>query len=291
MFKQNKKGIFLPLFVFTTIFILGALFYVINTTESKREDLVGLKAITLLKTYEEKEKTLDYLDLGIKYASKNAMKSLANNGGYAKKNQCKKIERDILDPEEYILWNTCPVLNLEEEFKEQIKEEVNEYLATYESSYTEIDFEKLFGLSIYQKLGIIPEVVKANVTEGVYNSIYTENIRTTKIDTLEPVQEGYILSLSTISYPVERSIESFIAFKPKLKIKKPDFSEYLSLYQSIEQNCIKKEVVQCKTELKAKFPTSEVKQSKDLLKISLKIKTGTIKLAINTNKNIPTLVV
>ena len=54
---MNKKGIFLPLFVISTLFILGLLFASITYEKNERQDKeIGQNALAILKSYDEGEK-------------------------------------------------------------------------------------------------------------------------------------------------------------------------------------------------------------------------------------------
>ena len=70
--KINKKGVFLPLFVVLYIVILGGLLLVMKEAASNKEDLIGLRAVNMLKADDEIEKAMLYLDLSSKYASSNS---------------------------------------------------------------------------------------------------------------------------------------------------------------------------------------------------------------------------
>src|SRR3989344_981874 len=132
---MNKKGVFLPLFVFVTIFILLTLLFIINSEENKKNDLVGLRAISIIKTYDEIEKINIYFELATKYAEKNTLKVLAENGGYSEES-CEKTKSDLLNKETFILLETCPHfiegdlfdLKPEQEFNKQLKKEIKNFI-------------------------------------------------------------------------------------------------------------------------------------------------------------------
>src|SRR3989344_6075486 len=143
---HNKKGMFLPLFIIIIPIILAALLYVMSQTEAQKEDLVGLKAINLIKLYDETEKIDLYLDLSSKYSNKNTLKSLAANGGYSDDNRCEKTEATLLEKESYVIWNTCPILNLNQEFLIQFKKELKSFINNYQSVYSNTNYKWFFDV-------------------------------------------------------------------------------------------------------------------------------------------------
>ena len=76
MLLHNKKGIFIPMFVIFTAVILGVIFYMMYNQESMKNDLVGLRASSLLKAYDEEEKISFYLDLATYYSNNESLRKL-----------------------------------------------------------------------------------------------------------------------------------------------------------------------------------------------------------------------
>lgn len=275
--RINKKGIFLPLFVFATIFILGVLFYIIRTTESEKQDLVGLKAITLGKLYDETEKTMLYLNLAAEYSSDKAAAELAENGGYSTNNRCEKTE------EGYVIWNSCPVLNPSEEFAEQLKKELKNYIIKYESSYKSTDFQNMFGLA--RPPNLLNIEIPAGI-DDVYNYIYTRNVRNSNIITNDYIDNNLFISLSDIIYPIENSGSSTLILKPKIKVSRLDTSLYGKIYNTVRSHCINKEFLECENNIKNKFAKATITQNEKSIKINIPIGEQTIKFIIISDKKL-----
>lgn len=263
----NKKGIFLPLFVFFSIAVLGMLFYIMQTTESKKEDFIGLKAINIIKTYDEAEKINLYLDLATKYSYENAIKNLAENGGYSADTKCEKTQQDLVDQEQYVIWNTCPVLDSNKEFKNQLKKELKIYLTKYESSYIDLDYEEL-------------ELEKPEKSQ---NQIFTETVRNTNLLSIE----NSILTFSDMDLYIENAENSKLTLKPKTKTTKPNFKTYEELRTLVKNYCIKKEFEECQDKLSKIFANIEIKKENEVVKLSLPQDNYNIKFAFNTNYEIP----
>ncbi len=79
---MNKRGFFIPLFVFATFVMLTLLTYAILSTNANRNDVIGSAAVSLIKIYDEGEKVMIYLDKSSKLDKMNAMRILGENGGF-----------------------------------------------------------------------------------------------------------------------------------------------------------------------------------------------------------------
>ncbi|HLC58242.1 MAG TPA: hypothetical protein VJI68_00105 [Candidatus Nanoarchaeia archaeon] len=271
---MNKKGIFFPLFVFITIFLLLTMLYVVNDEESEKNDLIGLKAVNIIKLQDETEKIQSYLDLSTKYAANEALKKLAANGGYSE-GRCKKTQKDLINTEEYIILETCPELNINNEFNSQLKEEIKQYIKIYETSYIEADLEKYYGLGIYDYVSSLtkPE-------ELTFNKQYTEKVRETNVLEIK----DSVVYFSEIDLQIENTTDSFIKLSPKIKLQKQNFEIYNELYLEIKENCLQKETTKCEGSLKIEFPEITIEVENELVKINLPSKLGKIRLAFKEYK-------
>jgi len=267
----NKKGIFLPLFVFSSIVILGVLFYVMNTTEAKKEDFVGLKAVNIIKTYDEAEKINLYLDLAAKYSYENTLKNMAENGGYSSEAKCEKTQPNLIDQEPYVIWNTCPVLNPDKEFELQFKKEIKDYINKYESSY--------IGLN-YGELNLKSPGIS-------HNDIFTKALQDTNLLNIENSENNLIVTFSDIDLQIENTESSKITIKPKTKTQKPDIRIYEELYTLVKNYCIKKEFEECQGKLSKIFSNIELKKESEIIKLKLLKENYSIKIAFNTDYEIP----
>ncbi len=265
---MNKKGVFLPIFVIFTAVILSVLFYIISTTEANKQDLVGLRAVNLIKNYDESEKINIYLDLSAKYASKETWETLANNGGYSENNRCEKTG------DGYVLWNSCPVLNPSQEFISQFKNKFKNKINKYESKYTQLDYKNDLNMEN-------PE------TQIKYAQIYTENVNNSNIINTEFSGSKLIITLSDVNLPVESAEGSVLVMKPLTSTTRPPLSVYRDLYYTIQENCIDKEFSECQSKLTQYFPTINIVRSGELIKVDLETNKGNIKLAFNPSQPIP----
>lgn len=273
MLHHNKKGFFLPLFVLLMPLILGTLYGIMYLEEAKKTDLVGLEAINIIKANDEVEKINIYLDLAAKHSSENALKILASNGGFSGGSTCKKTEKTLTEQEEYVIWNTCPVLNPEREFKIQLKNEFKSFIDIYESSYQQTNYEKPLEMTTQEQVN--------------YNNLYTENTRKAEVAEIEEAEDNYIISLSEISLPVEGSQDSAITFAPKTSLEKQDFSQYEGIYFIVRNNCVEKQIEECRLALRQEYSTATTRKENNILKIKVPLEDYTVKFALYSNKHLP----
>ena len=191
------------MFVIIYIVILGALFITMKSIEADKIDLVGLHAVNLIKVYDESEKINLYLDLASKHARDNALKTLAENIGYNDASTCEKTQKTLVEQDQYIILNTCPVLNTEEEFKAQLKKELESFLKKYGSSYFETNYAKL----------------NIKRVEKSYNELYTDSVKNLDIN-IEDSESSLMIAFSGLNLPIEGAEQSFITLKPKTKIQR-----------------------------------------------------------------------
>ncbi len=282
--KLNKKGFFLPAFIILTIFVLVTLASVINQSALKKDDLIGIQAVTISKLDDESTKILFYLDQATKISTDEALQTLAKNAGYSE-GRC-ETTKDLIDKDSYPIINTCPVLNPEEEFKTQLKKDLKEYLKIYNSTYTTMDYKKIFNIDIYQKLDLIPETVSPEIGD-FYNYAYTKKVKESNILNIEKLSNNLIITLTDLDLPIENSPQSIMTIKPKTKTITPDLSVYKDIYSLIKSNCINKEFDECKSNINRIFTNAIITKSNDLIKIQLESNIGTIKLAFNPKQQIP----
>ena len=111
--KINKKGqIFLFGYVIIYTIILISLFFTTISAANKKEDIIGLRAINLIKANQESDNIELYLDMAAKYSYENSLNKLAENGGYSEENRCEKTQPTIIDREEYVILNTWQVFSI-----------------------------------------------------------------------------------------------------------------------------------------------------------------------------------
>ncbi len=198
---------------------------------------------------------------------------MAENGGYNSKNRCEKTPRTLVDQEQYVIWNTCPVLNAKKEFETEFKQELKSFLQIYKSSYKTADYEKILGRSSQNRQD--------------YAVFYTENVRNSSILKTEMHNNEFIVSVSDITLPVEETEDSAIILQPKVKVSVPDFSVYRKLHNLISERCINKEFNDCSAEITSNFPGSEALHSDNLYKFKIPAEGVAIKFAIIPESRIP----
>ena len=255
MQSHNKKGQFFPLFVVVIPVILAAILLVMSMTEAKRDDLIGQRAGSIIKVYDEAQKIDFFISLSAKHAEKLTLKELAKNGGYNKNNRCEKTEIDLVNQEQYVIINTCPVLDVNEEFTKQFKNELKSFFEMYTTSYSNVDL----------------------------NSKYQKAVREANILEITAKDKDLLITISDISLDIENTQDSAIKLTPKIKIKNPDLKVYDKLYAIINTSCINKDFSSCSSKIKAEFPSAQVYQDKELTKINIPLDEYEIKLAVMSN--------
>ncbi|MBS3152869.1 hypothetical protein J4230_05685 [Candidatus Woesearchaeota archaeon] len=282
--KINKKGqIFLFGYVIIYTIILISLFFTTISAANKKEDIIGLRAINLIKANQESDNIELYLDMAAKYSYENSLNKLAENGGYSEENRCEKTQPTIIDREEYVILNTCQVLDSNGEFQSQLKKEIKYYLNIYESSYTKTSFKDDFNIEKeYPRLEGVPEKIKDD-----YNYIYTQAIKNTKIEKIEQGSKNLIIAFSDVILPIENDEISYLNLKPEISIDKPDFTIYKEIHLAINNYCIKKDKKTCEEALKIKFKDINIYTEGILFKIIIPYNNYKIKLAFYNDKMIP----
>lgn len=268
LLDKNKKGIYLPLFVMVVPVILAALLGVMISAENDKEDFVGFRAVKIIKALDESEKISFYIDMAAQHSKENALKNIAENGGYNPQNRCEKSEKTLVNQEEYVTWNTCPVLNIKKEFETEFKKELRSFLQNYKSSYRTADYEKFQDRQDY----------------AVF---YTDNTRNSTIIKIEMQGSEFIITISDIALPIEETTDSAVTLTPKTKITAPDFSPYRKLHNIISKNCINREFDSCTAEIAAGFPGSTVLNEGNLYKFRVPAGEFTIKFALMPENQIP----
>ncbi len=161
--KLGKKALYIygPMLIIIVIIILSAAF--INLKEKydkiggKGEDkVIGVKQFTLLKTFQQGEKALYYIDYAAKYSAEQSVYDLASAGGW-RNSPCGYMRDGSSD--EYALWQTkekeCYPSSTKEAFSYFFNQNIQPYLSSYPDnvvmpdSYT-LDFKdtKILGTSV-----------------------------------------------------------------------------------------------------------------------------------------------
>lgn len=280
--KTNKKAFFLLAFIVVYAIILTSLLYIVVTEAAKKQDLVGLKSINIIRTEQESQKIQLYLDLSSKLAYNKTLKVLGENGGYASSDRCEKTQQTVLDQEQYIIWNTCPILNQNAEFEEQFKKEIKNYINIYQSTYQKTNFVDIFNIEkTYPRLENVPENIKDD-----YNYVYTQTVK--GINIIDIKTDKYVLvTFSDITLPIENDQPSYLTFKPKTLVNKPEFSIYQRTYLLVSNNCIKKTSQVCTDSIKKEFPNSELSVEDRLFKLKIPYDNYKIRIAFNIDQLIP----
>ena len=284
MHKMNKKGqIFLMGFVVIYGLILSSLLFTVISSASNKEDLIGLRAMNLIKTEQESEKMFLYLNLATKYSSENTIREIGENGGYSENNRCEKTNPTLIDKNNYVIWNTCPVLDPTAEFIEQLKKEILDYIKLYESTYRKTDFEESFDIEKnYPRLEGVSDEIKDD-----YNYIYTKNFRNTNILNIQISNDKIIINFSDILLPIENDQPSFTTIKPTTQLNIPELTIYKKLYLLISNNCIKKNYEECERTIKKDFTNAIIFKEDNLVKLKIPYNNYEIRYAFLLDKPIP----
>ena len=262
---MNKKAIFLPFLAIFTLLILLILgtAIIIKNQDLTKQGKIGLEAISLFKIYDETEKVDFYILQSASYSKMDTLSRIKDNGGYPEKNQCQKTQ------DEYPIWNTCPKLNLEQNFKTQFKIRLQQYLNNYQSTHT------IFAKSITKDKTTREILDQKEVTQ-----IFTNKVKQSKIESLETKDNKIIGRLQTIFYhPEQTTRETTYYHTPKFIIDKPDFEIFDKLYL-ILSNCNSPD--QCQTKLEQNFQDIYIETKENLIKIDY----NDIHFAFDTSKPI-----
>ncbi len=255
MGKMNKKGMFLPMFVISSIFILSALFAAMWSAEKEKNDLVGLRAVNIIKIGDEIEKIGLYLTLAADYSMPKTISALDANGGYSEDNTCQKTQKTATDQEEYVILNTCPLLDQKKEFGQQLKKDIKSYIDKYESSYRKTEHQSFLW------------TLEEDKTD--YKKMYTDLVRTAALEDLGETDEGFSIKISALSFPVEANTESKILVHFAVDRKYPNLELYNELQQFAAVNCIKQDFLLCQYTIKKQFAKSEISKEDNLIKVKI----------------------
>ncbi len=284
---MNKKGsIFLPLFILVVIVTLGVLAYTIETTKANRKDTIGLRAVSLLKTYDEAEKINLYIEQASKYSSQKAINELYTNAGFGENNKCRKIPATSAEPKSVILDKNCGVFDVEKTFKEIFSEEIKPYILNYKSTYQSFTYQETTGSGIFKTFGLIPKPVQPEQGD-IFPAVSERNTKRTEIKEIIEKGDDLVLVFSEIELKVENSPESKYVFAPKAILKEQSLVIFDSLYEALDENCIKKEVAGCKSKLKNIFSDIVIEEQGNFLKITLMHQNKPIRLAIDIGESLP----
>lgn len=274
-----KKGVvFLSGLVVVTIVLLTALaLAMLENNERRREqqvEAVGYGALALLKVYDEAEKALFFLDAAGVYAGEKAVGVLAENGGYDKKNECKRTDEGV------VIWTSCSFFDPKKSFEKEMNAQLKQYLAVYESRYKV--FEESMALRNTRKnLGLLPGEVGDSLKEK-----YTSLVRDAEVETVKEEGSEVVVILKQVAFPVEYAARgSVYKVTPVMKVKGPDFKEYDLLYNALA-GCLPPHQLsfeECPSLLSNKFPGIVVKKEGDLVHVQL----GRVRLALDHSLALP----
>jgi len=272
---MNKKGVFLPIFVFSVFIILGLLYSTIAYEKLKREDMViGLKASNLIKAYDEGDKINFFLEQSLKQSERKALSELYSNSGY-KKGSCKDLGSfPILD-------SSCGEFNPEKNFEDLIKKEINEY--KYKSTFEETNIIKLGNL-LLTKISILPEIEKG-LGSDFYKAISENNVNKADIENIEEKDNNLIIQFTEIELKIEGSLQSAYTIKPEFKLSN-NLLFLNNFYKTIAENCrISQE--ECENNLKRIYSDISIEKQNKFLKIAINKDRYILKAAVDISSNLP----
>ena len=272
---MNKKAIFLPLFVFISILILTTLFFVINSINKDREDLVGLRAVTLTRLYDEVDKQKLFINLAAQQSSDNALISLDKNGGISESSSCQKTPTNLVEQESYTIFNTCDT-KIQEEFNYQLRLELKKFFTNYQSRYNQINFINKYDLQEREEFFQL----KDN-TSDAYNTFYTNTIKNLEVQSIQLEDNKLNLKFNEIVYPIEGSENSVYNFEPQSIINSKDLSIYSEIHNTLNNNCVKKDFEICQSKIKEQFPRTTLSKAGEIVKLDIPHGQRAIKIAFS----------
>jgi hypothetical protein len=264
---MNKKGIFLPLFVFMTILILSILFYTIRGAQEQKQDFIGLRAIKLVNLYNEIERSNLFIDLAARRAIIESFKVIEVNGGFSEDAACQKTKFDLLEKQSYVIFNTCKPITIDSEFRKQFEKELKNYLSLYESDYT----QSLNPPFYFKQL-------KLEDTKEAYKKLYSDKIKNLQITELVESENEFKITFQELSYEIEGA-DGNLLFNPKTKTKIPDLNIFTKIHNAISSYCIGKLYASCEEKIKEQFPVSTIVNAEGLVKLSIPNGENSIKIA------------
>ena len=282
IFKNKKGDIFLPALVVITIVVFSTLAYYIYLNNVEREKFlpVGEQSKALIGLYSETQNAEFYAQASAKFAKEDALKILAENGGYAKTNACQRTEQKIGE-DSLIIFNTCPEFDPESEYKKQFEISLKEYLSNYKSQYGgEINKDHIREVKSYFASNF--EITNASLV----NAVSTKNVQSLEIEDNQMLKDGTnMIKFKTSKYPVDYSRnDSYYEYQIKISLDAPNLKSYNELYLALK-SCPNK-IETCTQILKQKFKNSEILQKGSYLSINTKDQ-GSIRLLFDVSAPVP----
>ena len=283
---MNKKAVFLPLFVVVTLIILSTLTFTISQTKLHRQDKVGAKALSILKSYDEGEKDLFYLEQSSKISSDNVLNELYFNGGYSHSNSCQKIKGS--DGLFILLDESCGTFNIYNNFFTGFKKELPDYLKNFYSTYEEASKPKNEEINgFWGWLANTPKIVESE-RGSIFNAVSTNDIQNIKITDISNNNKNLILSFSDINLKIENSLQSNYTIHPKIELENVDLDFFNKVYEFIASNCIKQKIEDCTSKLDLNFKAKTVVEN-NIIKVKVSNKNYTLRFAFDINGKLPNI--
>ena len=200
-YKINKKAQFISFFVVFLILVFSTLVYVMYKHNKYEESLaLNSEAASTFKIYGLAERNKYYLEKAAEFSKQKAIKELELNAGHLQ-GQCTKSLASGK-----ILWNTCPKLNLEENFKLLFNQEFKKYIENQYQPYPKTGYEDTLNNEDIKKLEPIPKIEDNELIINFNEFAYSLNYESRS-------KEAGSFSIKYI-------------FEPLIIVKAPDFSIY-----------------------------------------------------------------
>lgn len=281
---MNKKAIFLPLFVIATLVILTTMAFTISQVKIfRQDDKVGVRAVSLLKTYDEAENDLLYLEQSLKFSKDSVLDELYANGGYLKINNCNKI---VGDDGFYTLFDSsCGEFSVNDNFFNGLSSEFSIYTNNFKSNYN--DF-KLDIASTEWFLFWSPGVPKIVESErgSIFNRVSTEAVKNIKISDMTNKNNILSIVLSDINFKVENSLQSTYTVHPKFEFNDVDINFFNKVYKLVAVSCKNKEASDCILKLKERYDVI-ASSSGDVVKVKVLNNGRIFRFAVNVKSSFP----
>ena len=133
MIKNKKAAVFL---ISVSIFILIALaFFYVNygSRDEFRPKNLGMVQMDILKTYQEAEKALLYIDLSAKYSAYKTIEDLKNKKGSFQNLDCKPLDESLENQEQ----EDC--IPTKKEIYDAFSADFNSYFNKYLEKYEDVE--------------------------------------------------------------------------------------------------------------------------------------------------------
>lgn len=280
---MNKKAAFLPLFVIVTLVILSLLAYTISITKLSRNDKIGMSSLSIIKSYDEADKDIFFLEQSLKLSSDKIVSQLYANGGYLENNNCKKLRSSSA----YVLIDSsCGSFDIDSNFINGLNPELETYLKNYQSTYEEFNYADLFGDKFFKVFNLVPDAPTVSERGSIFRTVSNNAVQNSKIIKTELKDDLLLVSFSDISLKIENSLQSSYVIHPKIAIKNPNLDFFNTVYKKVAINCIQKKPEDCALSLSNDFEAKTSIQG-NIIFVDISVDSNVLKFAVDVSSRLP----